>query len=135
MFKPLPYVPSMTVVVHLLIIVPCVFMGAYLLLSDKGTPLHRAMGKVYMVLMGVTGLLTLFIPADVGPRFLGHFGFLHLLSLLTLWSVPRAWVAARRRDMRVHKAAMVRLYLGGILVAGAFAVFAEGRFLHTWFFK
>jgi uncharacterized membrane protein len=30
---------------------------------------------------------------------------------------------------------MILLYVGGLLVAGGFAIFAEGRYLNTLFFK
>ncbi len=88
-----------------------------------------------MVLMFFTGGLTLFIPAEVGARTLNHFGFLHLLSLLTLWSVPRAWFAIKRGDVKTHKRAMILLYVGGILLAGGFAILAKGRYLNTLLFN
>lgn len=116
-------------------VLPCLVLGGYLFLFRKGTPSHRLLGKFYMVLMGCSALLTLFISAETGPTLGGHFGFLHLLSLLTIWSVPRAWVAARQGNMRVHKTAMVMLYLGGLIIAGSFAVFSEGRYLHTLLFR
>jgi uncharacterized membrane protein len=86
-----------------------------------------------MVLMLATGLITLTMPAEVGPRFLNHFGFIHAFSFLTLYSVPAAYFAIRRGNIKVHRANMIGLYLGGILVAGAFAL-SPGRMLHEWLF-
>ena len=88
-----------------------------------------------MILMGITGILTLFIPAQVGQRIFNHFGALHLLSILTIYAVPRAWFAIKRGDVKTHKSAMIKLYIGGIIVAGSFAILAPGRYLHTLFFN
>ena len=119
---------------HLATIMPAFLLGTFLLLRRKGSPTHKALGRVYLVLMIATGLTTLFMPAQVGPRFLGHFGFIHLFSLLALYSAPSAYLAARRGDIKSHRGSMIGLYVGGILIAGAFA-FSPGRVLHDWLFS
>lgn len=129
------HTPSPIVFLHLLVVLPCFFLGTYLLFAKKGSTFHLVGGKVYMVLMLFTGGLTLFIPAEVGARILNHFGFLHLLSLVTLWAVPRAWFAIKRGNVKTHKRAMILLYVGGILLAGGFAILAKGRYLNTLLFN
>ncbi len=129
------HTPSPIVFLHLLVVLPCFFLGTYLLFAKKGSTFHLLGGKVYMVLMFFTGGLTLFIPAEVGARLLNHFGFLHLLSLVTLWAVPRAWFAIKRGNVKTHKRAMILLYVGGILLAGGFAILAKGRYLNTLLFN
>ena len=119
--------------VHLATIIPCVFIGAFIFLTKKGNPVHKTLGKIYMALMLFTGIVTLFMPAHVGPQFLGHFGWIHLFSLLTINSVPKAYFAIRRGDLKAHKGHMFGLYLGGILIAGSFT-FVPGRFMHQLFF-
>ena len=118
---------------HLATVVPAFVIGAFQLFRRKGTPSHKLLGKVYMVLMLATGLITLAMPAEVGPRFLGHFGFIHAISFLALYNVPAAYFAIRRGNLRAHRANMIGLYVGGILIAGAFA-FSPGRMLHDWLF-
>ena len=118
---------------HLATVVPAFVIGAFQLFRRKGTPSHKLLGKIYMVLMLATGFITLAMPAEVGPRFLNHFGFIHIFSLLALFNVPVAYIAARRGYIKAHRGAMLGLYLGGILVAGAFA-FSPGRMLHEWLF-
>jgi uncharacterized membrane protein len=86
-----------------------------------------------MLLMLATAVITLMMPAEVGPRFLNHFGFIHIFSLMALFGVPGAFIAARHGKIRAHRSAMLGLYLGGILIAGAFA-FSPGRMLHAWLF-
>lgn len=118
---------------HLITVVPCVFLGAYVLLAKKGTSIHRFLGKIYMVLMLITALITLFMPAMVGPQVLNHFGWIHLFSFLTIWTVPTAYTAIRKGNVRAHKRKMILLYFGAILIAGGFT-FAPGRYLNELFF-
>jgi uncharacterized membrane protein len=118
---------------HLATVLPAFLLGAFQLLKRKGTRSHKLLGKIYMVLMLATGFITLIMPAEVGPRVLNHFGFIHIFSFLAIFGVPFAYLAARRGYIRAHRFAMISLYVGGILVAGAFA-FSPGRMLHKWLF-
>ncbi len=118
---------------HLATVVPGALLGTYLMLRPKGTAPHRTLGKIYMGLMLVTATCSLFIPAAVGPQVLGHFGAIHLLSLLVLYSVPMAYFAARRHAVVPHKLAMAGVYFGGVLIAGGFAL-APGRYLNQLLF-
>ncbi|WP_438962109.1 DUF2306 domain-containing protein [Nonlabens sp.] len=118
---------------HLETVVPCIFLGAYLLLFRKGNNLHKVLGKVYMTLMMFTAILSLFLPALVGPQFLKHFGWIHLFSLLTLYSIPTALIAVKKGQIKKHKIKMVLLYVGAIMIAGGFTL-VPGRYLHGVFF-
>jgi len=121
------------VYLHLTTVVPAFFIGTYLLLRRKGTPAHKQVGKLYMLLMLLTASITLLMEAQVGPVLLNHFGFIHLFSLLVLYSVPAAFFAARKNNLKAHRGNMIGVYVGGILIAGGFA-FAPGRLLHSWLF-
>ncbi len=118
---------------HLGSLVPAFVIGTYLLLNRKGTPVHRFLGKIYMGLMLFTAFVTLFMEAVVGPKFLNHFGFIHLLSLLVLYTVPTSYRAIRVGNIKLHKHKMVGLYVGALLVAGAFTL-SPGRLIHSWLF-
>ncbi|QWX85717.1 DUF2306 domain-containing protein [Cellulophaga sp. HaHaR_3_176] len=118
---------------HLITVTPCLFIGAYLLLFSKGTPKHRLIGKIYLSLMFFTAIVSLFIPAHVGSQFLNHFGWIHLFSLLTIYSVPTSILAIKKGNIRVHKFKMVSLYFGALIIAGGFTL-APGRYLHSVFF-
>ena len=85
---------------HLITVIPCLFIGTYLLLVQKGTSQHRRIGKVYLALMFFTALISLFIPAHVGSRFLNHFGCIHLFSILTIYTVPTAIIAVKKRKYK-----------------------------------
>ncbi|MEP5132624.1 MAG: hypothetical protein ABJQ64_08650, partial [Nonlabens ulvanivorans] len=47
---------------HLGTVVPCIFLGAYLLFFRKGNSLHKVLGKIYMTLMMITAIASLFSP-------------------------------------------------------------------------
>ena len=119
---------------HLCTVVPCIFIGATLLILPKGSPIHKRGGRVYMVLMLITAVITLIIPAKIGPQFLGHFGWIHLFSVLTLYTVPTAYTAIKKGRVKVHQRKMVLLYFGAIFIAGAFTL-SPGRYLHKVFFS
>lgn len=119
--------------IHLATILPAFLIGTVLLIIKKGTSLHKQLGRIYMVLMLFTGVLTLFMPAKVGAQFLGHFGWIHLLCVLTIYTVPGAYYAAKRGDIASHKRKMILLYAGAMLIAGGFT-FMPGRYLYELFF-
>ena len=81
--------------------------------------------------MFATAIITLFLPAKLGPSILGHFGFVHIFSVTVLTLVPTAYLAAKNHNVRAHAGSMIGVYIGGILVAGGFAL-APGRMLHSW---
>lgn len=118
---------------HLGTLAPAFILGTYLLINRKGTPAHQLLGKLYMGLMLFTATVTLFMEAQVGPLFLNHFGYLHLLSLLVLRTVPLAYKAARRGNIKAHKRHMISLYIGALLLAGGFTLM-PGRLMNMWLF-
>lgn len=118
---------------HMATVIPCVFLGAFLLARPKGGTAHRNIGKVYMSLMMITAIITLFMPNKVGPTFFGHLGYIHLFSFLTIYSVPTALLAIRKGQVKRHQQKMWGLYIGAILIAGGFTFF-PGRYMHQLFF-
>lgn len=119
--------------IHLATVLPCFLIGTILLIIRKGTKFHIYAGRIYMILILITATVTLFMPAQVGPRFLNHFGLLHSFSLLTIYSVPTAYLAIKAGNVKVHKRKMILLYFGAIILAGGFT-FYPGRYLHNLFF-
>ena len=118
---------------HLATVVPCFLIGTFLLLIKKGTQIHKAFGRIYMILMLFTAIVTLFMPSEVGPRFLDHFGWIHSFSFLTVYTVPTAYWAVKKGNIKAHKRKMILLYFGAIIIAGGFTFF-PGRYLHQLFF-
>ncbi len=115
---------------HLATVLAAFAVGTAQLLLSKGTQVHRTTGRVYLVLMMATALITLLMPAHIGPTLWGHFGYLHVLCLMTLWAVPQGWMAARRGNIAKHKRIMISLYVLALVAAGAFTLM-PGRYLHA----
>ena len=120
----------LAVKIHLATVVPAFFLGTWLIFfSRKGSPVHRIAGASYLVLMTVTATAAIFI-RQLRP---GSFSLLHLFVLLTYWSVFSALWNLRRKNIRGHQAAMIGLYVGGLLIAGSLT-FLPGRIMHRLFF-
>lgn len=118
---------------HLFTVIPCFIIGTVILFIKKGTGIHKKLGRVYMILMLITAIITLFMPAEIGERVLNHFGWIHSFSFLTIYTVPTAYRAAKKGDIKTHKRKMILLYFGAIIIAGGFTL-APGRYLYNLLF-
>lgn len=96
--------------------------GLTVLVMRKGTARHRLVGWVFVVAMAVTALSSAFITSN------GHFSAIHLLSVLTIVTLPRAIILRRRGDIAGHRTAMLGLF-AGLAVAGAFTLM-PGRMMN-----
>lgn len=118
---------------HLGAIAPAFLMATFMMVTKKGTEVHKLIGRIYMVLMLFTAMVTLLMSAQVGPRLFNHFGFIHLLSVLVLYCVPSAYWAIKNGNVKRHKWSMIGLYIGGLIVAGGFTLM-PGRMLGNMLF-
>jgi len=107
------------ILIHLATAVASVVVGGAMFLMKKGTPQHRLSGRVWVVLMAVTALVSFAIQTR------GHFTWIHLLSLTVLVMLVRAIWAVRNRNIRLHQRLVIGTY-SGLLIAGMFAL-APGR--------
>lgn len=117
--------------IHVAAVLPAAVLGAYILLNRKGTPVHRLLGKIWMVLMVITSLSSFFIhELDL------FYGFspIHLLSIVVLVGAWRAISAARAHNIRAHKASVIGMYFGGIVGAGLFTLI-PGRIMNAVVFS
>ncbi|AOF90094.1 DUF2306 domain-containing protein [Sinorhizobium sp. RAC02] len=117
-FEPLLDAPF-AVQFHVATVLPAAVLGAVLLARRKGTPAHRLLGKIWLLLMVVTSFSTFFIH-DL--KTVGNFSPIHLLSVYVIVGSIPAIRAARRRDIRTHRAHVAGMYFGGIVVAGLFTL-------------
>ncbi len=117
--------------IHVATVIPAALIGTWqLLISYKGTPLHRALGYVYFALMAVTAITTLWVHQLMpnGPFF--GLSPIHLLIPLTFFGIYNGVQGARTHNIVRHRSAMIALYIGAILVAGGFT-FVPGRIMHA----
>ena len=102
-------------------------LGAVQLAAPKGTIPHRLFGWIWAALMLVVVISSFFIHEI---RLWGPWSPIHLLSVFTLIALPFAVWAARRHDVARHQRAMIGLFFGALVVAGAFTLL-PGRIMHA----
>jgi len=124
-----PWVRNTALALHLVTVIPAIPLGGYVLLARKGDARHRLLGRIWLGLMLVTALSTIFI-RNLNN---GQFSLVHLLTVLTLISVPRSLLAARRGDIAAHRRHLLTFYIGAMLIAGFFT-FLPGRTMWQWVF-
>ena len=105
-------------------------LGAVVLLMRKGTPLHKALGRVYAVLMLVVATSAIFINE---LRIIGPFSPIHIFVPVTYGTIAIAIWRIRMGDVIGHRAAMVSLYFGALFLTGAFTLL-PGRRMHDVLF-
>lgn len=126
---PTPWARSTALAIHLATVIPAIPLGAYVLFGRKGGPRHRLLGRIWLSLMTVTAISTIFIRNLNG----GQFSWIHLFTLLTFIAVPRAILSARAGRIEEHRKHMVGFYTGALLLAGLTA-FLPGRTMWQWAF-
>ncbi|MET3888972.1 putative membrane protein [Bosea sp. OAE506] len=114
---------SPVIQIHVAGAIAALAAGAAVALLPKGTPLHRRIGWVFVPAMGLVALSSLLIARS------GHYSAIHLLTLLTLVSLPYAVLSRRRGNIAAHRSAMIGLLLG-LVIAGAFTLL-PGRLMHA----
>lgn len=107
-------------------------MGAFVLglvqfAAPKGTIPHRAVGWTWVGLMLAVSISAFFIHEI---RLWGPWSPIHLLAIFTLATLPLAVLHARRHAVKQHRNAMISMFVGALLVAGAFT-FLPGRIMHA----
>lgn len=110
---------SPAILMHAIAALVALVLGIVQLVAPKGSLPHRAIGYVWAALM-VTIALTSFWIHEI--RLLGPFSPIHLLSVLTLATVPLAIWAAHRYRVRAHRIAMLMLFFAALVGAGAFTL-------------
>ena len=102
---------------HAVFALLALILGPVAIYRRKHDGWHRIVGYVWVISMSAVAGTALFIPSSVLQVF-GHFGPLHLLVLLAIWSLWTGMRAIFRGNIRAHKAAMSGLYWQGIAIAG-----------------
>ncbi|UJW84602.1 DUF2306 domain-containing protein [Devosia sp. SL43] len=106
-------------------------LGAFVLWRKKGTRLHRTLGMVWVVLMLVVATSSLFINEI---RLIGPFSPIHIFAAMTYIGLGQSlWAIRVQRNVAAHRAGMQGVYLGALLLAGAFT-FLPGRRMHAVLF-
>ena len=115
---------------HALAAIAALALGAAQLASAKGTAQHKALGYLWVLLMAGVALSSFFIHEI---RTIGRFSPIHLLSILTLFSLAWAVQSARAGEIVRHRIIMLSLFFFALVVTGAFTLL-PGRIMHAVLF-
>lgn len=126
---PTPWVRDTALTIHLLTAVPAIPLGAYVLLSKKGDARHKLLGKIWLSLMAITAISTIWI-RNLND---GNFSWIHLFVILTFIAIPEAFIHAKRGDIKRHKNNLLGFYIGALIIAGITS-FLPGRTMWQWAF-
>jgi len=102
-------------------------LGAVQLAAPKGTLPHRTVGWIWVSLMALIAVSSFWIH---GLRVVGPFSPIHLLSIFTLVMLPLAVMHARHHRVEHHRKAMTSIFVGALVIAGAFTLL-PGRIMHA----
>ena len=116
--------------IHTYAAVLAFILGVYQFMAPKGGWVHRRIGYLWAGLMVIVALTSFGI---FQLRIIGPFSPIHLLSVYVCIVTPLAVLAARRHQIPAHRANMIGLFVGGLVVAGGFT-FLPGRIMHAVFF-
>ena len=112
---------------HLVTALAALLLGSFILARRKGTGSHRALGWLWVALMGGTALATAFIRDYQLPN-VGGVTPIHIFTVMVAVGLPRAIWFAKRGNIAGHRQQMKLMFIGGCVLAGVFALL-PGRFL------
>ena len=105
-------------------------LGLVQFAAPKGRLPHRALGWIWVGLITVVAGTAIFIHDPHLPALWGRFSPIHIFVVTTAIGVPYAVLAARRHRVNAHRKAMIRIFIGAMVIAGGFT-FLPGRIMHA----
>ncbi len=126
---------SPPVQIHLITAVIAFALGLVIFLLPKGTSWHKTFGWIWVGLMLLVAISSIFIRLIIQGEdtFYEGFSSIHIFTIVTLASLPLALAHIRTGNVQGHRGAMIGLYIGALLIAGAFT-FLPGRVMHQMVF-
>ena len=118
--------------VHATLALLAVPLGLYIFLTKKGTKQHKMLGRIWVTFLIIVSLTATFIQT-INP---GQYSWIHLLIPFTLvsliysiWNIKKYKKTKIERYKYSHMYSMIGVYVGALLIAGAFTLM-PGRFFH-----
>lgn len=121
---------SPVIQIHAYSAVLALVIGGVVLFQPKGDAPHRRGGRVWVGLMVVVAISSLFIWQI---RQFGLFSWIHALSLFTLGALWLGIRFARQRRIAQHRRTMQATYVGALVITGLFT-FTPGRIMYRVLF-
>lgn len=118
---------TLPIQIHLVTVIPALLLGIFVFWREKGTALHRLLGRVWVALMLITSVSSFFITRN------NQYSWIHLLSIVSIISISVSLWAIRQGKTDVHRGCMRGVFFGAI-VAGVFAALIPGRIVQQFLF-
>ena len=115
--------------IHVASAITAFFVGLWILAGPKGRGMHKTLGWVWVVAMGVTAVSSFWLTGING----NSFSWIHGLSAWTMIGLPMGIYAIRKKNVQKHAKNMKGMFLGGMIIAGLFT-FLPGRLMWHLFF-
>jgi uncharacterized membrane protein len=120
---------------HVATVVPAFLVGIWLLFfSRKGAPFHRAFGVLFFSLMVATAIISLFIHRRAPDSPFFGLSLIHLFVPLVLIATWRALDGALKGNIKQHRAWVLGLFIGALVINGANNIFFLPGITHDMFF-
>lgn len=103
--------------------------GIIMLMRRKGTPSHKVIGRMFIILMLITAISSFWI-REINR---GGFSLIHIFIPLTLFASWEAIHYIRKGNVKRHKRAVMGMFFGALLIPGLFT-FVPGRRMWILFF-
>lgn len=129
---------SWVIQVHAFTAMAAFMLGLVQFAAPKGTLPHRAIGVVWIVLMLVIAVSSIFLRPSVfgyDLPLIKWFNWIHILTAVTFFWVALGVARLLRggENFKRHGAAFTIIFLGGLVGAGAFTLL-PGRIMHQVIF-
>tara|TARA_B100001063_G_scaffold210987_1_gene209024 strand:+ start:28 stop:414 length:387 start_codon:yes stop_codon:yes gene_type:complete len=122
--------------IHAALALLAIPLGLYIFITKKGTKNHKMLGRTWVTVLMIVSLTAIFIQT-INP---GQYSLIHLLIPYTIGSlIYSIWNIRKFKKTKIesykikHMHSMIGVYIGALLIAGAFTLM-PGRFFHEIIF-
>jgi len=112
--------------VHAIMAMIAIILGGIQLSMKKGGVIHKLLGRIWVGIMMFVSISSFFIHEI---KLWGAYSPIHLLSLLTIFTLGVGIYYIRVGNVKRHKQTMITLYFFALIVAGFFTLY-PGRIMH-----
>ena len=111
---------------HAIMALIAIILGGIQLSMKKGGAIHKLLGRIWVGIMMFVAITSFFIHEI---KLWGVYSPIHLLSLLTIFTLGIGIYYVRVGNIKRHKQVMIATYFFALIVAGFFTLY-PGRIMH-----